>query len=76
MCLIFQQNVSIVVERRIFFLNCTYILPNIIIDYLDAKHERSYSLTSLSEALKKFKFMSTTKGENILQKVTFVAHMT
>lgn len=46
MCLTSQQNVSIVVER-IFFLNCTYILPNTIIDHLDAKHKRSYSLISL-----------------------------
>lgn len=47
MCLTSQQNVSIVVERRIFFkLHQSYILPNIIIDHLDAKIQRSYSLIS------------------------------
>lgn len=74
MCLTSQQNVSIVVER-IFFLNCTYILPNTIIDHLDAKHKRSYSLISLWEAKKSLNLCQRWWAKNILQKVTLVTHM-
>lgn len=47
MCLISQKNVPIVVERKNFFFNCTYVLSNIITDHLDAKHKKSYSPISL-----------------------------